>query len=488
MIPSLSEHPSGPPCFACGARPGSKAAPSETVTLCKRCAFADVPVSFCDSKCYERAKERHEKQNCVGQTNRRIFLDEPESWKHFCTPGCRVEIVSPRLRLRPVEIEDDKRIFAVKNERLVSSQQLYGVIDDPSIVLPFFTAGYLANNIPALESEGSPVAGRTRYVWAIEPRLNKDGTRMVEAKTVEGVKHDLDANGYIGNIAVQILVKPGGQRGSEFEPKPGKIFCYPSEEELANSPYEAVLFYELHPNFWRQGLMTEAIKAVIPFVFTTLKLPRIIIDPVSSNEASLALAEKLGFPRIGEVDRKSVSFFKHSRQIRYELTREQWLKTKKPSKSKAKKKRRKGAATEAAGEAEGQDEPEAERKETEVETKDGVNEGQEDVPKGESDAADIGVMGTQQTGEDAATTNGDEVVPVEARTCRWCQVPSHHGVLECGGCKWAFWCSQPCKTAELTYHNGAHYLQCPGKGGKVDAHWCRMRAEFKKRPRRLGYS
>lgn len=95
---------------------------------------------------------------------------------------------------------DDKRIFAVKNERLVSSQQLYGVIDDPSIVLPFFTAGYLANNVPALESEGSPVAGRTRYVWAIEPRLNKDGTRTVEPKKAEGAKHDLDANGYIGNI------------------------------------------------------------------------------------------------------------------------------------------------------------------------------------------------------------------------------------------------------------------------------------------------
>ncbi|BGP31893.1 hypothetical protein JCM10296v2_003672 [Rhodotorula toruloides] len=461
MVPSLNEHPSGPPCFACGARPGSKAAPSETVTFCKRCAFADVPVSFCDSKCYERAKERHEKQNCVGQTNRRIFLDEPESWKHFCTPGCRVEIVSPRLRLRPVEIEDDKRIFAVKNERLVSSQQLYGVIDDPSIVLPFFTAGYLANNIPALESEGSPVSGRTRYVWAIEPRLNKDDTRTVEAKKAEGVKHDLDANGYIGNIAVQVLVKPGVQRGSEFEPKPGKIFCYPSEEELATSPYEAVLFYELHPNFWRQGLMTEAIKAVIPFVFTTLKLPRIIIDPVSSNEASLALAEKLGFTRIGEVDRKSVSFFKHSKQIRYELTREQWLKTKKSSKSKAKKKRKKGAA---AGEAaDGQDGPETEEKEAQpqVGMKDDVKDGQEDV--------DVKVP--EQNSEDVATTNGGESVPAEARTCRWYVAVS-----------------SPCKTAELTYHNGAHYLQCPGKGGKVDAHWCRMRAEFKKRPRRLAYS
>ncbi|KAL7340378.1 hypothetical protein BJY59DRAFT_696135 [Rhodotorula toruloides] len=416
MTPLLNEHPSGQPCFACGARPGSKAAASETITLCKRCAFADVPVSFCDSKCYERGKERHEKQNCVGQTNRRIFLDEPESWKHFCTPGCRVEIVSPRLQLRPVEIEDDKRIFAVKNERLVSSQQLYGVIDDPSIVLPFFTAGYLDNNIPAVESEGSPVAGRTRYVWAIEPRLNKDGTRAVEAKKAEGVKHDLDADGYIGNIAVQILVKPGGHRGSDFEPKPGEIFCYPSEQELTTSPYEAVLFYELHPNFWRQGLMTEAIKAVIPFVFTTLKLPRIIIDPVSSNEASLALAEKLGFTRIGEVGRKTVSFFKHSKQIRYELTREQWLKAKKPSKSKAKKKRKKGAATDAAAEgSDAQDGPRAEGKETEVEAEDNVKEGQEDVPKGESDAVDI----AQRKSEDAAAANGGESIPVEARTCRW---------------------------------------------------------------------
>ncbi|BGP24475.1 hypothetical protein JCM10295v2_003391 [Rhodotorula toruloides] len=339
---------------------------------------------------------------------------------------------------------DDKRIFAVKNERLVSSQQLYGVIDDPSIVLPFFTADYLANNIPSLESEGSPVAGRTRYVWAIEPRLNKDGTRMVEGKRAEGMKHDLDANGYIGNIV-----------------------------------------YELHPKW---GLMTEAIKAVIPFVFMTLKLPRIIIDPVASKEASLALAEKLGFTRIGAVDRKTVSFFKHSKQIRYELTREQWLKTKKPSKPKAKKKRKKGAATDAAGEtAVAQVELVAPPKET------GTEAGAEDAKKaakedaGEKDSANVAANGAEQTDDGAAAANGGESITPTRRTCRWCAAPRFSimngklirtlqgpsavasGRPRVRGLQMGLLVLTTLKTAELTYHNGAHYLQCPGKGGKVEA-------------------
>lgn len=243
--------------------------------------------------------------------------------------------------------------------------------------------------------------------------------------------------------------------------------------------------------------MTEAIKAVIPFVFTTLRLSRVIIDPVASNEASLALAEKLGFTRLGEVNRKTVSFFKHSKQIRYGLTKEQWLKAKKPSQAKAKKKRKKGTTSDAAAGTAGtqvQDEREVTGAEATAEAaKEG---GETDVVDSPSEAADAEAKGAKRKGDDAAA----------ARTCRWsaalissastlvltrrfrrCQVPSHAGVLGCGGCDWAFWCSQPCKTAELTYHNGAHYLQCPGKGGNPGARWRRMHAEFKKRPRRLGY-
>lgn len=48
-------------------------------------------------KCYERGKERHEKQNCVGQTNRRIFLDEPvRPPSQIHCPGADLSVASRR--------------------------------------------------------------------------------------------------------------------------------------------------------------------------------------------------------------------------------------------------------------------------------------------------------------------------------------------------------------------------------------------------------
>ena len=40
--------------------------------------------------------------------------------------------------------------------------------------------------------------------------------------------------------------------------------------------------------------MTEALKGIIDFAFNTLHLSSILVDPLSSNEASVKIAERLG--------------------------------------------------------------------------------------------------------------------------------------------------------------------------------------------------
>jgi ribosomal-protein-alanine N-acetyltransferase len=49
----------------------------------------------------------------------------------------------------------------------------------------------------------------------------------------------------------------------------------------------------------RQGYMTAAVKALIPFAFGTLKLHRIEAACIPTNIASIRLLEKTGFKREG---------------------------------------------------------------------------------------------------------------------------------------------------------------------------------------------
>lgn len=61
----------------------------------------------------------------------------------------------------------------------------------------------------------------------------------------------------------------------------------------------AELGYELRPGFWRRGLMTEALSAVIDHAFGCLGLHRLEAVPLASNKASIGLLLKLGFQHEG---------------------------------------------------------------------------------------------------------------------------------------------------------------------------------------------
>ncbi len=57
----------------------------------------------------------------------------------------------------------------------------------------------------------------------------------------------------------------------------------------------AEIGYELHSDYWRQGIMSEATQAVLQFCFEGLGLHRVEADVVEGNAASAALLKKLGF-------------------------------------------------------------------------------------------------------------------------------------------------------------------------------------------------
>ena len=61
----------------------------------------------------------------------------------------------------------------------------------------------------------------------------------------------------------------------------------------------AELGYILNRNYWRRGLMTEVMAAIIAFSFDSLELHRLEADTDPNNVASNALLEKFGFKREG---------------------------------------------------------------------------------------------------------------------------------------------------------------------------------------------
>lgn len=61
----------------------------------------------------------------------------------------------------------------------------------------------------------------------------------------------------------------------------------------------AEIGYILNRQYWRRGLMRQAVETVIQFGFDTLNLHRIEADVDPGNAGSLALLESIGFKREG---------------------------------------------------------------------------------------------------------------------------------------------------------------------------------------------
>ncbi|GAA5887463.1 hypothetical protein JCM16303_003421 [Sporobolomyces ruberrimus] len=343
----------GSKCTACG-KPVSLE--SWIVVQCRLCQYVDLEVLWCDESCKKKSLKVHEEAKCAGPASRRIDINSEESYRHFCTPACRMEIVTPRLRIRPVELSDIPRVFKIKSDPLVSKMQLYGTVHSESQCSKQFVQGYVNDTIPAL----STTLNRTRYVFGIEPRILPDGTRSVLPRKHTEAKHDLDEEGYVGNIAVEMTDKGTsgffGSRGiSSNRMRKGEVFRYPEREELKDK-VEGTIFYELHPNFWRQGIVTEALKSIISFSFRTLNLSTIILDPQPFNAGSIALAEQNGFVKVGEK-----GSWVGTRQLVYKLEYDDWEKGRNKGRNKKRRKKGKGKDTvqgEATAGQDGVDDPE----------------------------------------------------------------------------------------------------------------------------------
>jgi ribosomal-protein-alanine N-acetyltransferase len=69
--------------------------------------------------------------------------------------------------------------------------------------------------------------------------------------------------------------------------------CGLEHQDIGGAP-EVELGYDLHSDYWNQGLATEAARAVRGYAFAELKLPRLVSLIRQGNAASARVAEKVG--------------------------------------------------------------------------------------------------------------------------------------------------------------------------------------------------
>jgi ribosomal-protein-alanine N-acetyltransferase len=82
----------------------------------------------------------------------------------------------------------------------------------------------------------------------------------------------------------------------------GKIIGSCGYYNISKNHFSCEIGYELHPGYWRQGLMTEALTAAIDFAFGAnffINLNRIEALTFTHSDASIALLKKLKFREEG---------------------------------------------------------------------------------------------------------------------------------------------------------------------------------------------
>lgn len=82
--------------------------------------------------------------------------------------------------------------------------------------------------------------------------------------------------------------------------------------------------YILHPAYWRQGIMREAVRAALDFGFDQLGLDRVELWINDDNLPSQRLAEQIGFTRRGRFRQKYDHYESSHEKLVYGLLRAEW--------------------------------------------------------------------------------------------------------------------------------------------------------------------
>nr|XP_019043466.1 hypothetical protein I302_08044 [Kwoniella bestiolae CBS 10118]OCF22396.1 hypothetical protein I302_08044 [Kwoniella bestiolae CBS 10118] len=230
----------------------------------------------------------------------------------FRTPSCkRLELITPRLRLRQCEVSDLTGVRRIKTEPIVQKTQLYGSPGISEIKDSFLTR-YIRSRY-----------GRDEYIFAITA-LDPSMLKVQDPGQVRISNRISTAEGYLGNIALSLTYPTSS---SSFSPTKGRVYTQPTFEQMHQNKVEGKLFYEIHPQLWGQGIMSEAFEEVLRFGMEEVGCDSIASDPTTGNEASIHLCVKNGLSFSHETNNSY-----NKPQLFHRITKEEWWKRNRPDK------------------------------------------------------------------------------------------------------------------------------------------------------------
>jgi ribosomal-protein-alanine N-acetyltransferase len=184
-------------------------------------------------------------------------------------------------------------------------------------------------------------AAFTRFPSLITNRLRLRQIQPTDAEAFFAIKSDLEVTGRYGHEPHQSIEDTHAwiQRiQALYERREDLFWCLTLKGEgmvvgactfwnFGAGFHCAEIGYELNRAYWRQGIMTEAISAVLTYGFTELGLHRIEAIPLAGNTASKRLLLKLGFKCEGNLRQRHFFRDHFEDQLYFGLLKEEWLKS-----------------------------------------------------------------------------------------------------------------------------------------------------------------
>ncbi len=106
-----------------------------------------------------------------------------------------------------------------------------------------------------------------------------------------------DAENFLTMIDQSLEANTGVAWGISLKDNPELLIGYVGHWRLIKEHYRAEVGYMLLPEYWKKGIMKEALSAAIKYGFDTMKLHSIEARINPENVASAALLESTGFVR-----------------------------------------------------------------------------------------------------------------------------------------------------------------------------------------------
>ncbi|WVQ96069.1 hypothetical protein IAU59_003169 [Kwoniella sp. CBS 9459] len=240
----------------------------------------------------------------------------------FLTPSCKkLELVTPRLLLRQVQVGDLTAIRRIKTEPIVQKTQLYG---SPSIsdIKESFLNRYIRSAIPRASCM-SDRRGRDEFIFAITA-INPGEFEVKPPGNIRITNRISSAEGYLGNIALSLEYR---DLSPSHLPQKGKVYTQPTFKDMDKAGVVGKMFYEVHPQLWGQGIMSEAFEEVLRFGMEEVGCTVIASDPTTGNDSSVKLCTKNGLKYT-----ETVSNQMGRDQLFHEITREDWWARNRPGK------------------------------------------------------------------------------------------------------------------------------------------------------------